>query len=116
MLRYFRLTTAVLCGLLPAIHLRAETLKQVLARMADFAVFVTAGCFLGTFWYLRTVVRHVHKDDARVMPDRVEATLPALAGVALSGLSFDKRVGRVAWLLSRRERCEPGHWCGRWWP
>src|SRR5262249_51978704 len=43
------------------------------------AAFVTVSCFFGTFFYLRTVLRHAHQNESGVMPDRVQATLNTIA-------------------------------------
>jgi signal transduction histidine kinase/CheY-like chemotaxis protein len=68
------------------------------------AVFVTVGCFISTFFYLRTVLRHTNQNDSKVMPDRVQATLNTIAEgvlvldknqrIALANDAFAKRIGR----------------------
>ncbi len=68
------------------------------------AIFVTAACFFGTYFYLRTVLRHVHQGESQVMPERVQATLNTIAEgvlvldkhqrIALANDAFAKRVGR----------------------
>jgi len=67
------------------------------------ALFVTVACFFGTYLYLRTVLRHVHGSESKVMPDRVQATLNTIAEgvlvldknqrIALANDAFAKRVG-----------------------
>jgi signal transduction histidine kinase/CheY-like chemotaxis protein len=76
------------------------------------AAFVTLACFLGTFFYLRTVLRHVHQSEGSVIPDRVQATLNTIAEgvlvldknqrIALANDAFARRVGRPARELQGR--------------
>ncbi len=70
------------------------------------AVFVTAATFFGAYFYLRTVLKHVHKGGSQVMPERVQATLNTIAEgvlvldknqrIALANDAFAKRVGLPA--------------------
>jgi signal transduction histidine kinase/FixJ family two-component response regulator/HPt (histidine-containing phosphotransfer) domain-containing protein len=68
------------------------------------ALFVGGAGFLGTLVYLRTVLRHADLSQAKVVPDRVRATLNTVAEgvlvldrnhrIALANEAFAAKVGR----------------------
>jgi PAS domain S-box-containing protein len=74
--------------------------------VVPLALFVSGASFLGTFLYLRTVLRRADLNQARVMPDRVRATLNTVAEgvlvldrnnrIALANDAFAEKLGRPA--------------------
>ncbi|HJT77184.1 MAG TPA: ATP-binding protein, partial [Gemmataceae bacterium] len=74
--------------------------------MLPLATFVTVASFLATLVYLRTVLRHADGGKARVIPDRVRATLNTVTEgvlvldrnqrIALANDAFAEKVGRPA--------------------
>jgi signal transduction histidine kinase/DNA-binding response OmpR family regulator len=84
--------------------------------MLPLAAFVTAASFLATFFYLRTVLRHAGAGQARVIPDRVRATLNTVTEgvlvldrqqrIALANDAFAQKVGRPAAELTGRSVAE----------
>jgi PAS domain S-box-containing protein len=81
--------------------------------------FVLVGTFVTSFWYLRTVLRHADLNQARVVPDRVRATLNTVAEgvlvldreqrIALANDAFARSVGESPEALQGRRASEL-HW------
>jgi signal transduction histidine kinase/DNA-binding response OmpR family regulator len=79
------------------------------------AVFLTVASFLGTYVYLRTVLRR-SGDDEKVMPDRVRATLNTVTEgvlvldrhqrIALANDAFARNIGQPAAALAGRRASE----------
>jgi signal transduction histidine kinase/CheY-like chemotaxis protein len=86
------------------------------APLLPLAVWVTAATFLLSLVYLRTVLRHADPGQAKVMPDRVRATLNTLAEgmlvldrhhrIALANDAFANKLGRPAAELTGRRVAE----------
>jgi signal transduction histidine kinase len=80
--------------------------------LLPLAVFVSAASFLATWVYLRTALRHADPGQAKVIPDRVRATLNTVAEgvlvldrnqrIALANDAFAQKVGRPAAELTGR--------------
>lgn len=79
--------------------------------LLPLAAFITPACFLSALFYLRSVLRHA-RQDAKVVPDRVRATLNTIAEgvlvldreqrIALANDAFGRILGRRADELTGR--------------